>query len=135
MLARFARNVDQTFSVIFKHCALFLSTIIAKSSFSITMLTKMKTMPISLLEKLLFFLVTHGGWKSKKKSHLTLRATELRLHSEWTKVHSKCQKIINLGEFLKLEACGQTVLPDRWILIRQKLVKNTKMSKNQMRHF
>ena len=32
----------------------------------------------------------------------------------------------------KIEACGQTVLPDRSILIRQKLVENTKI---QIRHF
>ena len=31
--------------------------------------------------------------------------------------------------FEKLEACGQTVLPDRSILIGQKLVKNTKIEK------
>ena len=29
----------------------------------------------------------------------------------------------------KIEACGQTVLPDRSILIRQKLVKNAKIQK------
>ena len=36
------------------------------------------------------------------------------------------------GEFLKTEACGQTVLPDRSLLIGQTLVENVKI---QMRHF
>ena len=34
--------------------------------------------------------------------------------------------------FEKPEACGQTVLPDRSVLIGQKLVENAKI---QMRHF
>ena len=43
--------------------------------------------------------------------------------------------MVNFGEFLKPEACGQTVLPDRSILIGQKLVENAKTTKIQMRHF
>ena len=40
--------------------------------------------------------------------------SELRLHFEWTKVHFlKRPKMVNFGEFLKPETCGQTVLPDR----------------------
>ena len=50
--------------------------------------------------------------------------SELRLHFEWTKVNEKCQKCSILACFWKPEACGQTVLPDRSILIWQKLVKN-----------
>ena len=37
--------------------------------------------------------------------------------------------MVNFGEFLKVEACGQTVLPDRSLLIRQKLVENAKIDK------
>ena len=37
--------------------------------------------------------------------------------------------------FLKPEACGQTVLPDRSVLLGQKLVENAKLPKTQMRHF
>ena len=38
--------------------------------------------------------------------------------------------MVNFGEFLKtLNACGQTVLPDRSILIGQKLVENAKIQK------
>ena len=44
----------------------------------------------------------------------------------------KMPKMLNLASFRKLEACGQTVLPDRSILIGQKLVENAKI---QMRHF
>ena len=51
--------------------------------------------------------------------------SELRLHFEWTKVHKKCQKMVNFGDFFE-KTCGQTVLPDRSILIGQKLVKNAK---------
>ena len=33
------------------------------------------------------------------------------------------------GEFVKTKACGQTVLPDRSILIEQKLVENAQIEK------
>ena len=39
--------------------------------------------------------------------------------------------MVNFGEFLKHEACSQTVLPDKPLLISQKLVENAKI---QMRH-
>ena len=42
------------------------------------------------------------------------------------------QKWCILASFWKPEACGQTVLPDRSVLIGQKLVENAKI---QMRHF
>ena len=38
--------------------------------------------------------------------------------------------MVQFGEFLK--TCGQTVLPDRAVLIGQKLVENAKV---HMRHF
>ena len=41
-------------------------------------------------------------------------------------------KMVN---FLKTEACGQTVLPDRSVLIGQKLVENAKIQKDQLRNF
>ena len=55
--------------------------------------------------------------------------SELRLHFEWTKVDQKCQKWSILASFWKPEACGQTVLPDRLILIGQKLAENAKIEK------
>ena len=50
--------------------------------------------------------------------------SELRLHFELTKVNLKSQKWSIWASFWKPVACGQTVLPDRTILIRQKLVEN-----------
>ena len=41
--------------------------------------------------------------------------------------------MVHFGEFLKLEACGQTLLPDRSLKIRR-MVENAKIKKNQMRH-
>ena len=39
-------------------------------------------------------------------------------------------KMVHFGEFLKkTEACGQTVLPDRSILIGQKLMESAKIQK------
>ena len=44
----------------------------------------------------------HGVWKSKKMSHLKhCERSELRLHFDWTKVDSKCQKCCILVSFLK----------------------------------
>ena len=53
--------------------------------------------------------------------------SELRLHFELTKVNQKCQKWSILVSFGKPEAYGQTVLPDRSLLIGQKLVRNAKV--------
>ena len=39
--------------------------------------------------------------------------------------------MVNFGEFLKSEPCGQTVLPDRSILIGQKLLENAKIEKSK----
>ena len=47
--------------------------------------------------------------------------SELCLHFEWTKLNFKCQKKSILAIFWKLETCGQTVLPDRLVVIEQKL--------------
>ena len=45
------------------------------------------------------------------------------------KLIKKCQKWFILASFWKPEACGQTVLPDRSVLIGQKLVENAKIQK------
>ena len=39
----------------------------------------------------------------------------------------------DLASFLKLEACGQTVLPDRSILIGQKMMQNARIEKLNFR--
>ena len=49
---------------------------------------------------------------------------ELPSHFEWTKINKKWSI---LASFLNIEACGQTVLPDRSIFIEQKLVQNAKI--------
>ena len=73
---------------------------------------------------------THGVWKSQKKSHSTLRAKRTTflfwVDKSWLK---NAQKWCILASFWKLEACGQTVLPDRSILIGQNLVGNAKIKK------
>ena len=40
-----------------------------------------------------------------------------------------------LASFRKLDADGQSLLPDRLLLIRRKLVKDAKMENSKMRHF
>ena len=47
--------------------------------------------------------------------------------ASYTKVPEKCQKWSILASYWKPEACGQTVLPDRSLLIGQKLVENAKI--------
>ena len=37
--------------------------------------------------------------------------------------------MVHFGEFLKPKACGQTELPDKSVLIGQKLVENAKIKK------
>ena len=49
--------------------------------------------------------------------------------SELRQQSGKCQKMVNLASFWKLEAFGQTVLPDRSILIGKKLVESAKIEK------
>ena len=63
-------------------------------------------------------------WKNPKKSHC--ERSELCLHFEWTKVNQKCQKWSILTSFWKPEVYGQTVLPDRSLIIEQKLVEKCK---------
>ena len=63
------------------------------------------------------------------ESHSYCERSELRLHFEWTIVYQKCQKWSILESFWKPEACSQTVLPARSVLIGQKLVENAKIQK------
>ena len=39
--------------------------------------------------------------------------------------------MLNLASFINTEACGQTVLPDRSVLIGQKLVENARIKKSK----
>ena len=65
----------------------------------------------------------HGVWKSQKKSHSTLRAKQAMITFWMDKSKLKMPKIVHFDEFLK------TVLPDRSVLIGQKLVENAKIQK------
>ena len=49
---------------------------------------------------------------------------------EWTKILQKCQKWTILATFRKSKSCSQTVLPDKSILIGQKMVKMSKLKKS-----
>ena len=71
----------------------------------------------------------HNVWKSTKKSHLKLRAKRATFTFWVDKSWLKCQKWSILTRFWKPEACGQTVLPDRSVLIVQKLVEKAKIQK------
>ena len=67
----------------------------------------------------------HCVWKSQKKSHSTLRAKRATFTFWVDKSSLKMSK----WSFWKSEAYNQPVLPDRLILIRQKLVGNAKIVK------
>ena len=58
----------------------------------------------------------------KVSFHVASKASYVYILSE-----QKFTKICQNGEFLKPEACGQTVLPDRSILIGQKLLEKDKI--------
>ena len=55
--------------------------------------------------------------------------SKLRFLLEWIKVDQKCQKWSILASFWKSKACGQTVLPDRSLLIWQKIGEHVKIEK------
>ena len=61
----------------------------------------------------------HSGWKSQKKSH-SINVDKSLL---------KRPKMVTFGKLWKVEACGQTILQDRSLLIDQKLIENTKIQK------
>ena len=48
--------------------------------------------------------------------------SELRLHTEWTKIHKRCHKWLIWRVYEK-----QSVLPDRSLIIGQKLIENAKI--------
>ena len=71
----------------------------------------------------------HGVWKSQKKSHSTLRAKRATFTLRVYKSSLKMLKMFNLTSYWKPQACGQTALPDKSIVIGQKLVENAKIEK------
>ena len=83
-----------------------------------------------VLHLLVFYVPIHKRerltvFENHRKSRIQhCKRSELRLL--FSVVHWKCQKWSIFASFLKSEACGQTVLPDRSIYKRQKLLKNAK---------
>ena len=69
-----------------------------------------------------------------KKSHLILRAKRAPFTIWVDKRSLKMPEMVNLASFWLIETCGQTVLPDKSVLIRQKLVEMPK-SKNSNETF
>ena len=75
----------------------------------------------------------HGVWKSQKNVSFNIASEASYVFIlNGQKLIKKCQKWSILASFWKPKACGQTVLPDRSVSIRRKLVENPKI---QMRHF
>ena len=74
-----------------------------------------------------FFRCLHGVWKPQKKYHSTLRAKRATFTFWMDKSSLKMPKMLILASFWKPKACGQTELPDRSVLIGQKLVENAKI--------
>ena len=76
-----------------------------------------------------------------KKSKCLKIIEKVSLHAKWVTytvwVDKSSLKKVNLAMVFKAEACGHKVLPDKSILIRQKMVEggNCQNSKSQMRHF
>ena len=51
------------------------------------------------------------------------------------KLKLKIPKMVHFDEFLKSKACGQTVLPERSVLIGQKSVEKAKIQKRHFSNF
>ena len=69
----------------------------------------------------------HSVWITEKVSfNIAIEVSYVYILSD-----QKCQKWSILARFWKPEACGQTVLPDRSVLIGQKLVENAEIEKSK----
>ena len=64
-----------------------------------------------------------------EKVSLNLASEASYIYIEWTKVNYKCQKLSILEKFWKSEVCCQTALPDRSLLIGQKLAENANIKR------
>ena len=71
----------------------------------------------------------HGVWKSQKKVSFNIASEASYVYILSRQKLIKNAKNGRFGEFWKLEACSQTVLPDRSVLIGQKSVKIAKIQK------
>ena len=66
----------------------------------------------------------HSVWKSKKKSHSTLRAKRATFRIWVDKSSLKMPKVVNFSELWKPEACGQTELTVEWLHFRRESSKS-----------
>ena len=81
------------------------------------------------------FFQPHGVWKSPKSLILHCQRSELRLHFEWKKVHHKCQKMVNFGEFLKTWSLRSNSGTRPVTFVVQKMVEKAKIKSNILSHF
>ena len=88
-----------------------------------------------LLWSLLIYIVFTVFENHRKSFIQHFERSELRLHLSGQKLIKNAKNGPFGQVFEKHDACGQTVLPDKSILIGQKLVENAKIEKIQMRHF
>ena len=75
-------------------------------------------------------MASHGVWKSQKKVpfNIASKASYVYILSRQKFIKNE-KKMVHFGGYWKNEACSQTVLPDRPILIGQKMVENAKIRK------
>ena len=83
-----------------------------------------QSIPLSIVPDLM-----PNSIKSHKTSKSRMRAKRATFTFWVDKSSLKKQKMVNLASFWKPEACAQTVLPDRSLLIGQKLMKNDRIEK------
>ena len=77
--------------------------------------------------KILINLTLPNSWclKINEKVSFNIASEASYIYKNWLKM----PKMLNLASFWKPKACGQTELPDRSVLIGQKLVENAKIGK------
>ena len=75
------------------------------------------------------WLPTHSVWKSQKKVAFKIASEAKFTFLSGQKFIKNAKNYPIVAIFRKSETCGQTVLPDRSILSRQKLVKTAKIEK------
>ena len=109
----------------------FVHTVCGLCCYDDLMLHKMDMRTWSKIGKKLLSNTQCTVFENHRKSLIQhCERSQLRLHFEWRqKLIKKCQNWSILASFWKAEACGQTVLPDRSVLIGQNLMGNAKIQK------
>ena len=68
-------------------------------------------------------------FENHRKSPTTLRAKRATFTFWVDKSYLKMPKLVKLASFWKTKVCGQTMLPDRSVLMNQELLENAKIHK------